>query len=439
MLESTVPGAGLHGLHAHASLEEAAIPRQDFRVRTLLPLTMLAMACFLQIGGYSVASVGFVAFVFTIFVLGTRSMLQGAAMALACAPLMLINLFPFLGESETAGAFVRTGRELSVLAVILAASVFDEPCSFDDKRRTDSFIVGCLAVLMLYTGLQFFSLKVLQQPDFFINWRLYGGISGVESEGGYRLTTLPSYWMEFGAVHGLELGESLRIRATAFYSEPSYLGLIVFALIFALTSRSEWRPALLVPIAMALVTTAMSETASGSMSVLIYLAARYRHELLRYLPVLLVTIGPAAVYMLADAIGRIASISSGAQEVSGYIRLVKPFENIGDVFSNGFLFGIPPVFLDRYVSPTPFGAEFGLGTDTAILNLVIFFGVGGVAILFMLWRAFAPLEFLFILLVGVFNGSLFGYDKAFVIGMAIAYSRLRVPSVEPTGRWARRD
>lgn len=427
MLEPTFPSSGYGGSPADVSPVGGAAYEHPFLTRTLLPVTALLFACFLQIGGYSVVSVGFVAFAFTICLLGVRSMILGAAMALACAPLMLMNLFPFLGEGETAGAFFRTGRELFVLAVILAASVFDRRWNFD-KRRTDRLILVCLVVLMLYTGLQFFSLKVLGEPGFFINWRMYGGISGVEGEAGHRLTTLPSYWMEFGALHGLELGESLRIRATAFYSEPSYLGLIVFALIFALTCHSEWHRGLLLPIGIGLLTTGMSETASGSMSVLIYLGARYRRELVRYLPVLFITIGPVAFYMMADAIGRIASITSGSDEISGYIRLVKPFENIVDVFSEGFLFGVPPVFLDRFVAPTPFGAEFGLGTDTAVLNLIIFYGLGGVVILFLLWRVFTPLEFLFIILVGVFNGSLFGYDKGFVIGLAIAYARAHASS-----------
>ena len=331
MRQAITPGPGMGGAHAFDPVgwpaQVATVPHQDFINRTALPVVTLMLVCFVQIGGYSVFSVNFVAFLLTMYFVGTRHLLHGTAIALACAPLTFASLFPFLSEPEILSAIVRQARELAVLAVIVAAAVFSERRDAD-CRRLDLFIVGCLGLMMLYAALQFFSLHVLGEPQFFMNWRLYGGISGVEGEGGYRLTTLPSYWAEFGAANGLDLGASLRIRASAFYSEPSYLGFVVLGLIFALTSGSPWRRVHALAIGMGLLSTLLAQSASGSILLLMYLAARYRKMLWNYLPALVVTAVPAGLYLMADAVARLASISDSSEELSGFIRLIKPLENI---------------------------------------------------------------------------------------------------------------
>lgn len=393
---------------------------QGFTERTLLPVLVLALVAFVQVGGYTIQSVNFVAFALAACLLGRQCMIVGTATALACAPLLLANLFPFMHEPEFRGALLRECRELLAMAVILAAASYVGPPI--DRRRMDRFIVGFLMVLTAYTALQAFCLDVLNRPMFFLDWRLYGGIAGEESAAG-RTTTLPGYWAEFGETHGLSLGEALRIRPVGFYSEPSYLGNVVFVLFFAMTARAPFTTAHLVAFVLALITAVLSTSSSALLVLLIYVAIRYRQTLRRHVPLLIVIVLPVLIPLLGEVFDRLSSVSDASKELSGFIRVVKPFQNIADVFSAGLYFGVPSTFMDRILVPTEFGVDFGFGTDNAILNLIIFNGIAGALVLAVLWKTFAPIEFVFILLGGIFNGLLFGFDKAFLIATAIMYSR----------------
>lgn len=385
---------------------------------------------FIQIGGYTTVSMSFASFVFAIALLGARTFAQGLVLALLCIPFFFANLYPFLGEPELRGIALRSTRELLVLAVLIGAGTFPGWPRVD-RTKCDVYLVTALAILCAYAGLQFVYLEVFRTPSFFLDWRLYGNIGGVAGEDGYQLTTLPGYWAEFAAKTGLTLGSEFRIRPSAFYSEPSYLGLVVCALTFAITHRREWQRTFVLPVALAILTVTFAQTASGMICLLAYLAIQFRRNLVRYAHLVAVLFVPAGIFLLSDVVDRILSIGDANAEFSGFIRLVKPFENVKDVFSNGFVFGVPPAFVDRFISPTEFGPEMGIGLDTGLVNLIIFFGIGGLGVVLLVWRTLSPLEFLFFVVVGVNNGSLFGFDKAFILGMAIAYGRCRASDPVP--------
>ena len=400
------------------------------RMAAGIAILVALVTFFIQIGGYTTVSMSFASFVLAAALLGAREVSRGAVMAAFCIPLVYANLYPFLGEPELPGVVLRTTRELAVLAVVFTAATF-QGWPRVDRSRFDVYLVMTLAVLCLYAGIQFFWLEVLRTPRFFLDWRLYGNIGGELGEQGFQLTTLPGYWAEFAAKTGLQLGTNLRIRPSAFYSEPSYLGLIVCALVFAMTHRRAWQRQFGLPIGLAILTVLFAQSASGALCLIAYLSLQFRQQLVQHAHLVVVLFVPVGLYALADVLGRVVSIGDANAEFSGFIRLIKPFENIKDVLSNGFVFGVPPAFVNRYISPTEFGPEMGVGLDTGILNLIIFFGVGGLALVLLAWRLMTPLEFLFFVIVGVNNGSLFGFDKAFILGMAIAYGRCHAS--EPTG------
>lgn len=396
---------------------------------TWLPWVVLAMLFCLQFGGYTTFSVNFAAFVLTAMVLGMGHLLQGALWAALCAPFMLAALFPFLSEPGAMSAFLRTGRELVVIAVIVAATKVGRRSSINRKLVDRCLNIGIM-VLFAYTAVQWYYLTILGQPRFFIDLGFYGNVGGNIHEGGEIGTAVPSALIKEMNEKGFVLGRDIQIRPTAFYSEPSYLGMVLLVLIYALTCGREWKARFIVPIALALATTVMAATASGTLSIAIFLVVNFRREIFkRWMATLLIAL-PVGIYLLWGPLERVMlGIDGGSDEISGYIRLVKPFQNIVEVFQAGYVFGVPFHFAETILKPSEFGegvgSSGGIGLDTGILNLLIFNGIGGLVVFGILAWLLRPIELLFVVLMGVSNGVVFGYDKGFLIALAIAYVRAR--------------
>ena len=390
----------------------------------------MALLFCLQFGGYTISSVNFAAFVLAAVLLGAYRLFEGFSRAAICAPFMLLSLVGFLGDDEVMQAFMRIAREIVALGVILAAS-------FATRSRrirpvvVDRAITIAIAILFLYTGVQWLSLNVVGEPWLFIHWSFYGLIGGNLHLGGDVGSVVPSFILDTWSRAGILEQSMHRLRPAAFYSEPSYLGMVLLGLVFALTCGRSWRLGFILPVVMALITVAfLAQSASGVLALVVYLTINFRAEFKRNFFTVMFVAVPIAAFLLMAPSERVSSgIAMESDETSGTARLITPLSIIENVFSEGHYAGVPFAFIGQLDLPTEggqgSGPEGSHGFDNGVFNLFILYGVGGVMLLIMLWLRFSFVEFVYILLIAVSNGAFFSFDKAFLISMTILYVRMR--------------
>jgi hypothetical protein len=137
----------------------------------------------------------------------------------------------------------------------------------------------------------------------------------------------------------------------------------------------------------------------------------------------------ASVVENIPIVGRLVNITDQVAEASGYVRVVLPFKAALAALE-GFPLGIPNNHVGEFLRERglvfrSLGAGTG-GTDTALMNLFINYGFSAFVLIFLIiYTCRDPLILIYILMVSMFNGSLFTFDKVAVIGLTVLLASQR--------------
>ena len=199
-----------------------------------LILSFLFIICaFIQVGGQGqIISVSFAAYLMIWIYLGFDK-LKPEDMTIPFL-LMALSTFEFWNNDAIFLFILRALREYSVLILYISSRHFNKPIN-----NSKSWAKAAIYFQYLCIGFSLLQLVsiVIGQPAFFLPYEWYGNISGDEifsSES--RITTVPSYWIEFGFQRSFVLGEEYKLRPVAFYTEPSYLASILLIIAFFVQS-----------------------------------------------------------------------------------------------------------------------------------------------------------------------------------------------------------
>jgi hypothetical protein len=302
-------------------------------------------------------------------------------------------------------------------------------------------VVLVLSIAAL-VALQFYFYQFRGSTIFFVPTKFYIGDFG----------TFAATWAAFAQSHGLVI----KIRPSSFYAEPSYLGFIATSLLVIVlkTFPEGFRKHLLILTLLA--TLFLSQTLSGLIAFGLLLIAFYFNKIKRIHPFLvteLLLLVP--IYLLLFPVPhvflRILDVGDPQKELSGYIRLIVPFELIGKVLMHRPL-GVPQDELFNFLNQRSVGAIAEMfrisansdqrvsGLDNAFLNFFIFYGVLGVAVIWAFAKQITNRLLLYYLfLASFFNGALLSYDKAVVISTVfLIVGYWRYPAVAPAIEGAKR-
>lgn len=377
---------------------------------------------FLQIGGNGVASVSFAAFsmLFAAVILKRGAAAFMRPTLLLCAALMMFSTLPFVWTPDWMSMILRVLREWFVLSVIICAARIKWRM-VEDVRPIRRVIFLSQIFFVIVNSVQLIALKAGVGVYTFLPWEWYGAISGDELDE-VRSTTLASYWLERGLEKGLVLGEELIVRPAAFFAEPSYYGFVAFSLYVAYCYCTESFEKRLRFFIITLMGLLLAQTLSGVLVLVAYSLVSERRVLLKRTKYVIFAILALVLSMpFYDGYARLFSIFDDTVEASGFSRLVKPFMNIYDIFEKGYFFGLNAIAFDRVLSVS--GVAGAAGLDNGVLNVIQFYGLGGFVIFAVLGRHLGPSLFWYLLLCGVFNGTLFGFDKGFIfVCVSICYA-----------------
>ncbi|MFP5423953.1 MAG: hypothetical protein ACLGID_21180 [Gammaproteobacteria bacterium] len=367
-------------------------------------------------------SANFLAFLFLIFVIGYKSYVAILPESVVLFVAMFAAHLAYSAGSEALSALARTAREFVVLITVLAA-LKAGPLSSKTLVRVRLVIVYWAVIAVGYAALQYVSLKLYGTAPF-LPWEFYGATGG----DGSGATTLPSYWQQFASDKNLAVapteGADVKIRPVAFYSEPSYLGFMLTAAFYVFTKLTDDDTQKLKFFILCIAGCVLAETASGVFSLSILFMSYGGAKVFRKKRNLLYAVlcGCGVLYVVLRFSGRLIGAVDGG-DTSSYSRLVTPLYNLYEVIFGGYIFGVPSYFLPEVLG---FDADFTdtatFGGDNGLINILCYYGLGGVLIILLILKK-AREAFLLFLLVGMFNGSLLGFDKGFILGAVLLLTR----------------
>lgn len=385
-------------------------------------LTCVCALLLLQIGGPSIVSVSFALFVLFLWLFVVPAIDRLFVPSVVLAGVMLINSLGYVADEDFASIVARSVRQWLCLVLILAPAYLNY-FNRDIARIATSVSLGLQWALLLIVLYQFLQLSFGDAQKAFLPYTWYGSTAG-DDNSEQRLTTLPSYWLEFGAERGLALREELVVRPTALYAEPSYVGFMSACALTTIMLVRAGRGADALSAVLAFSTCLLCGTTSGVVNCLVVLVT-YRWEAIRrnlfLLPLLF---GLASAVVALGGGDRIISAADAQEELSGFIRLVKPLYNISQLFIDGKLLGVPALVAQTYFPVFHDGINVGPGLDNGLFNLVIHYGLLSFWLLWLMLRFIGWKLFVVFLMLFQVNGSPLGYDKAVVFCALVFVSRL---------------
>jgi hypothetical protein len=232
--------------------------------------------------------------------------------------------------------------------------------------------------------------------------------------------SLGAAWAE----HAREHGYDFKIRPSASFSEPSYLGGVSLFLNFVCLHTLRGRPRL-VANAVALLTCLIAQTFFGLLANAVILFAFYHRHINKSVMLCLAAFGLAtlALPIFAAEPSRIERILSG-NDVSVGLRLFQPFDVFAHVLANT-PFGIPMTVAPEYFIDVGMVQRFeDAPFQNGAFNVLFAFGWLGLPVLWLLLRkAGGGICALFLLLLMCQNGAPFDFDKIVMAIFAIHLAR----------------
>jgi hypothetical protein len=233
-------------------------------------------------------------------------------------------------------------------------------------------------------------------------------------------TALASAWVEQAREHGYDF----KLRATATFSEPSYLGGVSLFLNFICLHTLRGR-ARLAANGTALVACLIAQTMFGLLANLIIMFAFYHRHLNKSVMLCLAAFGLAALALpiFAAEPSRIERILSG-DDVSTGLRIFQPFEVLNQVLFHA-PFGVPETTSLEYFIRNGLAERFAdAPVQNGVFNVLFAYGWLGFAVMWMLLRtAGGGIYALFLLLLFCQNGASLDFDKIVMVTFAIHIAR----------------
>ena len=312
---------------------------------------------------------------------------------------------------------LRVWREVACFSILLL--VYSTRFKYQFNSRSIRAVLACVAIaICISTILQFYFYTFLSSSIFFIPETFYLA----------EFSTLAANWAAFAKEHSLYI----KIRPSSFFAEPSYLGFVSLSLLLIVLKlfSEDFKKSILILIL--LTSVALSQTTSGLLSFGLLLGVFYRRNIKTIHPFIvtaLVLLAPVyfLLFPIPEMLLRVFDIGDSQKELSGFIRLVLPFELIVKVWIHSPL-GVPPdelasflrqpavrVFANMFTVNYSGGFQVA-GLDNAFLNFFIFYGMLGTTIVWTFIRRIQDRYLLFYLfLASFFNGGLLSFDKVVVI------------------------
>ena len=219
-----------------------------------------------------------------------------------------------------------------------------------------------------------------------------------------------------------------RFRATAYYGEPSYTSFIVFSLLTIYFATQDKLSNKVFVAILAFAITSVSQSLAGVASVFITLTfwllflINYRKAKKYFLFSFFIFISVIGIFISDKIYGRIMDAIQGNDD-STIIRIGQPLALLWDVISGGAFFGVNLVYIEKYLGYS--------NIDNATLRLFIYYGILIIVpLLTLILFARTGLIILYIILVMNFNGELFSYDKALIVGLVIGLSKAKLENLQ---------
>ncbi|MFC0401442.1 hypothetical protein [Paraburkholderia rhizosphaerae] len=232
--------------------------------------------------------------------------------------------------------------------------------------------------------------------------------------------SLAAAWAE----HAREHGYDFKIRPSASFSEPSYLGGISLFLNFICLHMLRGRPRL-VANASAVLACVVSQTMFGLVANLAIMFAFYHRHINKSVLICLAALGLATIALpiFAAEPSRIERILSG-NDVSAGLRVFQPFEVLNHVLWE-MPFGVPQtVSLEYFIRVGMVHRFEDAPFQNGAFNTLFAFGWLGFAVLAMFLRAAGGgICALFLMLLFCQNGAPFDFDKLVMAIFAIHVAR----------------
>jgi hypothetical protein len=231
---------------------------------------------------------------------------------------------------------------------------------------------------------------------------------------------LASAWAQHAAEHGLDV----KIRSTASFSEPSYLGGVSLFLNFICLHLLRGRPRLAANV-LALLACLISQTMFGLVANLAIMGVFYHRHINKSAMVCLAALGLAALALpvFAAEPSRLERILSG-NDVSTGLRVFQPFEILGHILFEA-PFGLPETAALEYFIRHGMAQRFeDAPFQNGVFNMLFNYGWLGFAVVAMLLRAAGGgLCALFVLLLFCQSGVTADFDKLVMVIFAIHVAR----------------
>jgi hypothetical protein len=311
----------------------------------------------------------------------------------------------FLGRTDTFPSMLRCSREFLCFWALISIQHYstDSRISYRIPRKIFDFIV---ILLLVATLAQWAFLARLLPYNVLMPEELF------TMAGGTVMTSIAD-----AAIAG---GYEAIIRPTAFYSEPSYLGFVCLALYMSLHSQENLRRNVIRFFAL-LVVCVVARTAAGVVLISFLFGFLNRRLFSDKWQTGMVgaVLFVGVVYISIPFAQRIFLSHDAIEETSGYIRLVFPLKVFAKVLAE-YPLGVPPLFINSFITVNLPGEE-QITLDNGLMNIAIYFGYTGFVIFGVIVASIKSRKLVvFVFCCGLYNGSLFSYDKVVIIFCAMA-------------------
>jgi hypothetical protein len=403
----------------------------DNSISVAIPLALLISFPFIQWGASPYLSFQMFCFLILFASIDYRTVATIIPIMVFVALAMFAGTLFYTGSPYFLHSMLKVIREVLCLFILMAIYDSIPKHSSGDSPTIKSVVSWMILVIFISTALQFYFYNFRSSTMFFVPAKFYIGEFGTFAENSAA----------FAQQHGL----SIKIRPSSFYAEPSYLGFIALSLLVIILKvfpAGVRKHALILTL---LTSLALSRTLSGLISFGLLFGAFYFKEIRRMHPFIvteLLLLVP--IYFLLFPVPgiflRLLDIGDPQKELSGFIRLVLPFEIIGKVLLHSPQ-GVPQDELMEFLRRHSAGASVEIfrmsssgglrvaGLDNAFLNFFIFYGMLGLIVVWTFVKQIKDRFLLFYLfLTAFFNGALLSFDKVAVIStvfLIVGHWRLR--------------
>lgn len=232
--------------------------------------------------------------------------------------------------------------------------------------------------------------------------------------------------LNYSAVtRAIEYGYKISLRPSAFYTEPSYLGMVCCCLFAINTINQRIKYKNIISLIIILIVV-LSRSSLGILGlVLIIINTIKTHK------IILISLSTCMIFIILNFdidffLGNRLNDILSIKDASTIIRFTNPIKLILSNINDNLYFGIP-----RSACATHFTKNGILKTGddfpfhNSILNLLINYGFPGIYIIFYLFKTFClnKIEVLILFICMCQNGDFFSYDKVFVITLTFALLR----------------